>query len=131
MKTRMCLIVIAVVMLLSVPAFAEEGFVGLVPMTVEGLYVAGTNLDVAAAAVLTRPHEVVDGGAHGIYIAGDAVIKTGCMLVDGCAQGLYVANTNLDVAVVALVTKPVETIWGGLKLLLSGADAIRKCAFGT
>lgn len=132
MKTRKILIVVAVVALLSVPAFAqEEPFMGLVPMTVEGLCIAVPNLPVAAVAVVSRPHEVVAGGVQGVCIAGNTLIQTADMLANGCAKGLYVAGTNLDGAVVALLPQNIlGTVGGGVELLFNGTDAIFKCVFG-
>jgi len=132
MKTKRFLIVIAVIVLLtSIPAFAEEkGFVGLIPATAQGLYIGASNLDVAVVALATQPVETIGGGLEYLCIAGDAVTKTACMLTEGCVGGLYIAGTNLDVAAVALATKPVETIFGGLDLLCAGGDAILRCLFG-
>ncbi len=131
MKTKRSLIMITIVMLLSVPAFADEGFKGLVPMTADGLWIAGTNLDVAAIAVGTRPHEVAGGGIEYLCVAGDAVAGTTCMLTKMTADGLWTAGTNLDVAVVALLPQNILGTAGGcVELLSNGVDLIWGCVFG-
>lgn len=133
MNTKRFLIMIAVVILLlvPVPAFAMQSFKGLVPMTADGLWIAGTNLDVAAVAVGTRPHEVVGGGIEYLCVAGDAVAGTACMLTKMGADGLWTAGTNLDVAVEALLPQNIlKTAGGGVELLCNGTDAILKCLFG-
>lgn len=99
-------------------------------MTADGLWTGGTNLDVAAVAVGTRPHEVAGGGIEYLCIAGDAVAGTACMLTKMTADGLWTAGTNLDVAAVAVVTRPHEIVGDSVDFVLKCAGGILKCLFG-
>ena len=132
MNTKKFLIMIAVVILLSAPAFAMQSFKGLVPMTVEGLCTAGTNLDVAVEAVLPQNAlKTLGGGVEYACIAKDAVVGTACMLVKGGVGGVCTAGANLDVALEAVLPQnALKTAGGGIGLVRNGIDAILKFAFG-
>ena len=132
MNTKKVLIVIAVVILLSAPVFAQEKpFNGLVPTAVGMLCTGATNLDVAVVAVL--PQNVLKtagGGVEYVCVATDAVVGTAGMMINGFGYGTWTAATNLDVAAVAVVTRPHELLADGTELLLNSAGGILKFVFG-
>jgi len=132
-NTKIFLIMITVVALLSVPIpviAEEEAFIGLVPMTVEGLCIAVPNLPVAAVAVVSRPHEVAGGGIEYLCVATDAVIGTAEMMINGFGYGVWTAGTNLPVAAVAVATRPHELVGDSADFVLKCAGGILKYVFG-
>ena len=79
MKAKTILLTITIVILMlsfgSGSAFADEGFKGLVPMTADGRWTGGTNLDVAAVAVVTRPHEIVGDSVDFVLKCAGGILK--------------------------------------------------------
>jgi len=120
------------ILMLSVSVSAEENCIkGLVPMAAEGLWTAVTHLDDAVVAVATRPDEVVWDSMKGVCVASDAVVRTAGKLLKGGADGILTGATNLDVAIVAVATRPHEVLSKSAKGLCKGGNAIVKCVFGT